>query len=321
MRHPRRRLASSLGVFALAASATQSSQSLAAEPASKEVCLAAADTGQSLRDDGQYLGAREQFIACGREVCPKLVHDQCAEWLRHIDEAIPTVVFGAKDDRGQQVVDARVLLDGKLLMATLDGKATPLNPGPHDIRFEREPNSVVNVHVVLRAGEKNREVSATFPAVDEQVQAPPAPQESGIAPPPVAEEHQEQKPSQPLWSPHTVTSASLLAAGAVAVGFGVFFGLQSQSENSHAATLRMPLGTGGCLRTATNACQQLNDTVDAQNRDATVSAALYVTGGVLAAAAVATWFLWPKGESHANTTWVTPMVGPEHAGIGFGGAF
>lgn len=321
MTYLRRPFASCLAVFALAVSTTASSQSVAAEADPKEACLAAADTGQSLRDDGQYLGAREQFLACSRDVCPKLVHDQCAEWLRHIDEATPTVIFAAKDDRGQQLADARVLLDSKALVATLDGKAIPLDPGPHDVRFERDPHGVVNVHVVLRAGEKNREVTATFPAVDGPVQAPQPPlQESGTVPPPAVEEKHQVTP--PFWSPRTVTAASLLAGGVVAVGFGVFFGLESQSENNHAATLRASLGTGGCRSpAASSSCQQLNDTVDAQNRDATLNAALYVTGGVLAAAAVATWFLWPKQESHATTTWVTPMVGPAHAGLGIGGAF
>jgi hypothetical protein len=50
--------------------------------------------------------------------------------------------------------------------------------------------------------------------------------------------------------------------------------------------------------------------------------ALYITGGVLAVGAVASWFLWPKRDAeHASTPWLAPMVGPARAGIGVGGAF
>ena len=103
-----------------AASGSTSSRALAAEAAdSKEACLTAADTGQSLRDDGQYAMARDQFLACARDACPRLVHEQCTEWLRSLDEATPTVVFGAKDEHGNDVGAARVLSDGKLI-TTMD---------------------------------------------------------------------------------------------------------------------------------------------------------------------------------------------------------
>src|SRR5579864_7366777 len=227
----RNAFASSFVFLFAALGASTSSRAFAAEGAdSKEACLAAADTGQSLRDDGKYAGAREQFLACARDVCPKLVHEQCTEWLRSLDEATPTVVFGAKDDHGNDVATARVLSDGKLLTSNLDGKPLPLDPGPHDIRFERDPTGAVTVHVVLRTGEKNREVSATFPAIESQTTptteegTPPEP-----SPPPAGESQVSS-----FWNARSITSLSLLVGGAAAVGIGVFFGLQSQSENNTA---------------------------------------------------------------------------------------
>jgi hypothetical protein len=316
---------SSFVLLVLAASGSVSSSALAAEAGdSKEACLTAADTGQSLRDDGQYAAARDQFLACARDVCPKLVHEQCTEWIRSLDEATPTVVFGAKDDHGNDVGAARVLSDGKLVTSNLDGKPLPLDPGPHDIRFERDPGGAVTVHVVLRTGEKNREVTATFPTIEGQPSTSP---EEGTAPA-SSTPGEEGHASSSFWNARSVTSLSLIVGGAAAVAMGVFFGLQSQSEKSTADGILanpQPAGLGGnasaCHPPDSNLlCQNLGDTRDAQNRDALLDEVLYVAGGVLAAGAVASWFLWPKRpEEHVGKAWVAPMVGPGHAGVG--GAF
>jgi hypothetical protein len=287
----------------------------------KEACLAAADTGQSLRDDGQYSIAREQFVACSRDVCPKLVHDQCTEWLRQLDEATPTVIFGAKDDHGSEV-SARVLLDGKPIASSVDHKPVNVDPGPHDVRFEHDPDEPITMHVVVRAGEKNRDVSATFPLVE--APTPPAPHEEVApeAPPPGA----ETVPSTPSSSGRLIASVSLLAAGVVAGGLGFYFGLQSQSENDQAVTLRNSLpARWSCTnpsRMNQSTCTNLSSTKDVQNRDAMLNGTLYIAGGALVVAAAATWFLWPKRQGeHAPTAWVAPVVGPTQAGVGMGGAF
>ena len=284
----------------------------------KEACLSAADQGQSFRDDGKYLAAREQFVTCSRDVCPKLVHGQCTEWLKQIDESIPTVVFALKDDKGSDVAEARVSADGKAVATAIDGKPVPMDPGPHDVRFERDdPSQSVSVHVILRAGEKERPVSASFPAVE----AAASDGQSGDTTSP-----QPETPAKPsgFWNARTITSASLLGAGVVSAGLGVFFGLQSQSENNHAGNLRGTVGTMGCPTPDTSpTCQQLSDTVDSQNRDAVLNEVLYVAGGVLAAGAVATWFLWPTPDDqpHASAVRLAPVVGPAVAGVRIGGAF
>ncbi len=159
--HLRRAIAPGLLLQSLAMGSTATRAMAAETTGTKEACLSAADEGQSLRDDAKHMLAREQFLACAREVCPRIVRDQCTEWLRQLDEATPTVVFGAKDDCGNDVTSARVTSDGKLVTDHLDGKPVALDPGPHDIVFEREGAAPVTVHVVLRTGEKNRDVSPT----------------------------------------------------------------------------------------------------------------------------------------------------------------
>jgi hypothetical protein len=286
----------------------------------KEACLSAADQGQSLRDDGKFSLARDQFLACARDVCPKLVHDQCTEWQRQLDESTPTVVFGVKDEHGNDVAAARVLADGKLITSTLDGKPVPLDPGAHDIRFERDdPNQVVTVHVVLRTGEKNRDLTASF--------ALPEGQAGTSSEGPNASPASPEKAGGPSWTGRSVASLSVLGAGVVSVGVGAFFGLQSQNQKNQADRAATLLGPGGCGVNGMPSdpqCRVLNDARDSQNRDAILSDVLYISAGALAVGALATWFLWPKPESgpHAGAAaWVTPEVGPTHAGVRIGGAF
>jgi len=309
-----------------------SSSSRAANGADeKQACLAAADTGQSLRDDGQYSIARDQFLTCARDVCPRIVHDQCQTWLHQLDEATPTVVFGAKDEHGNDVGAARVISDGKLITSTLDGKPLPLDPGAHDIRFERDPNGTVTVHVVLKAGEKNREIAATFPPV--QAESP-----ADETPPPEAPTRVGGRAESSLWNARNVTSLSLLGAGVVAVGLGVYFGVNSRNENNKAHNIASASPIDGshsycnmntvaptpsdAVRKAA-VCSSLSETRDAQNRDAILNEVFYGVGAVLAAGAVATWLLWPKKEADtpASTAWLTPMLGPRQAGMGVAAAF
>ena len=290
----------------------------------KEACLASADQGQSLRDDGKYSLAREQFQTCARPECPKLVHDQCTEWLRQLDDSTPTVVFAAKDDQGGDASSARVLVDGRPVPTGIDGKPVSLDPGAHDIRFERDtPSQSVALHVVLRTGEKNREIAGQFPAAEVTPSVAESPGPGASNPPqtpPLSDERRHASNSG-----RNAVSISLLGAGVVGIGLGAFFGVKSQSDKSDAAGLRQQVMPNQCQApSASPICQQLSDKVDAQNRDALVSDVLYVAGGVFAAGAVATFFLWPSAGSaaHAATTsWVAPFIEPTRAGVRVGGTF
>ena len=102
---------------------------------------------------------------------------------------------------------------------------------------------------------------------------------------------------------------------------GVYFGLDSQSQGNTAAHYRAthPPSYCGAPSPATPDCGPWNDAVQAQNREATVSNVLYVAGGVLAAGAIVTWFVWPK--AHVGSAWVTPVVGPTGVGVSIGNRF
>jgi hypothetical protein len=150
--------------------------------------------------------------------------------------------------------------------------------------------------------------------------APVAAPAEAQAPPPAPV---DQAPTDhPFWTPRTITAVTLGSAAVVAVGFGAVFGVESQHNKSQVGTFMAKYGQDGCGvgSPANPDCATWNDAVNAQNRDANISNALYFTGGVFALGAVVSWFFWPK-HGHGAAAWVMPEVGPGRAGVGAGGHF
>ena len=147
----------------------------AADPASL-ACIQRAEDGQTAKNASQLLRARELFAQCSAKECPSAIRQDCASWLEETQRQIPSVVVGARDADGHDVLDARASVDGADAKKQLDGTPLELDPGPHVIRVERAGAPPVEVRVVVRAGEKNRAVLATLGGA--------APAGSRTAPPP-----------------------------------------------------------------------------------------------------------------------------------------
>jgi hypothetical protein len=143
-------------------------------------CVAAADDGQKLRDDGKLNAAREKFIVCAAKACPGAVSKQCSQWLVETEKDMPTMTFRALDDQGKETIDVKVIVDGGKVSNTIDAHALALDPGEHNVRFERADGRAVEDKVLLRPGEKNRLIELSF-----QVKAAPPPEPvKPVAPPP-----------------------------------------------------------------------------------------------------------------------------------------
>jgi hypothetical protein len=147
-------------------------------------CVAAADEGQKLRDDGKLNAAREKFIACAAKTCPGVVSKQCSQWLVEIEHDMPTLTFRALDEQGKETIDVKVVVDGGTVSQTIDAHALALDPGEHKVRYERPDGRAIEEKVMLRPGEKNRLIELSF-------QVKPAPVETPkvVLPPPVPEDH------------------------------------------------------------------------------------------------------------------------------------
>ncbi len=147
-------------------------------------CVAAADDGQKLRDDGKLNAAREKFIVCAAKACPGAVSKQCSQWLVETEKDMPTMTFRALDDQGKETIDVKVIVDGGKVSNTIDAHALALDPGEHNVRFERADGRAVEDKVLLRPGEKNRLIELSFQV---KTAPPPEPVKPVAPPPPVVE--------------------------------------------------------------------------------------------------------------------------------------
>jgi len=124
-------------------------------------CIEQAKRAQVLEKSGKLVDATADFEGCARPSCPAVVRTDCTRWLDEARALLPTVVFSATDEEGRDLLDVKVTLDGREL-APLDGRVTPLDPGPHDVVFERPSGERVTLKVLARSGERARPITAKF---------------------------------------------------------------------------------------------------------------------------------------------------------------
>ncbi|XXY50055.1 hypothetical protein WME91_02750 [Sorangium sp. So ce269] len=156
------RARAALALF-LAAALSLAGADARAQP-SKRACAAAYERAQGLRRDGKLIAAREALIACSQPTCPAAAVADCGPWLAEVEKSLPSVVIAARDAGGRERLDVRVLVDGRLLAAALDGKALPVDPGPHTFRYEPAGGPAVEERVLIREGEKNRAITVILGA-------------------------------------------------------------------------------------------------------------------------------------------------------------
>lgn len=169
-----------MAVTALAMTVTASAR---ADKTETNQCIAAADTGQKLQDDGKLIAARESFLACSAKSCPAVVAKQCNQWLEETTRNIPSITFRARDEQGNEALGVRVLVDGATIMESIDARSLPLDPGQHTVRYELGGGRSVEDKILLRPGEKNRLVDLAFPPSERAREAKPAQSSSAPAPP------------------------------------------------------------------------------------------------------------------------------------------
>lgn len=181
-----------------------------------EQCVEAHSHGQILRDEGRLLQAQAEFLTCATdETCPAPVKEECEQHLTAVKQATPTVVFAARDALGRDLDGVRVFLDGEFL-ADVDGSSpVPINPGPHEMRFEHPDGQVVEQKLIAVQGEHARFVAAEFSSPRRSA---PAPSEGSAT----------QEPSD------LRRVATYVFGGLAVVGLGSFavFGLQGRAEES-----------------------------------------------------------------------------------------
>jgi hypothetical protein len=151
----------------------------------------------------------------------------------------------------------------------------------------------------------------------------PMPGEGGVAPPVIPPEAPKQFHEEtPGAKVATVVVLGVAAVGALAGGIGLE--LASSSASSTATTDRKQIqgssgSTSGCFMSTSAACSSLASELSSHSTDGNVATGLFVGAGLLAAAAVVTWVVWPKKTVEGAR--VLPLVSPSMAGLGVSGSF
>ncbi len=192
----------------------------AARASPTSACIAAADRGQDLRDHRKLVAARQQFVACASDGCPTAIRKDCVAWQTDVESRLPSVVFVARDEKGQDLADVEVRLDGERIATALDGSSLSVDPGAHTVLFERRGSRAARLEIIVREGEKNRQLPVVMVAVGagDRAVAPPPPE--GPSPSP-----SESRTARPL-----VPSIALAAAGALVASGSVALGLTASSD-------------------------------------------------------------------------------------------
>src|SRR5205823_6396031 len=93
--------------------------------------------------------------------CPRMVRDDCNARIAELDTAIPTITFTAKNG-DKDTTEVTVTMDGESLAKEVDGKPINVDPGEHSFTYTLAGSPPQTEKLVLREGEKNRNVVIQF---------------------------------------------------------------------------------------------------------------------------------------------------------------
>lgn len=177
-------------------------------------CIDAAESGQQLRSAGKLIEARKAFGVCTAPACPAAVRRDCARWIEEVDTAQPTVSVRLEDEKGNEVSEGKVVLDGQETMKPSAGRAVPVDPGAHRFVWMRSEGRIEE-ELVIREGERNRTIILRAPRAAT----------SGTSGPPPPDKPTEKTSSSPVpWI--------LAGVGIVALGGGTAFWVTGLGQRS-----------------------------------------------------------------------------------------
>src|SRR4051794_36117853 len=114
--------------LAIAAAIVNAGPVAAANPTVGD-CLSANDKSIALRNGHKLLAARAQLLICASPSCPGDIRKECVKRIDLVNASIPTMVFEAKDEAGNDLTAVRVKMDDEVIAEQLEGTAISLDPG------------------------------------------------------------------------------------------------------------------------------------------------------------------------------------------------
>jgi hypothetical protein len=138
----------------------------------KLACIAAFEEAQVRRNASQFLASQARLLACAKPECGEALLSECTQMYSELDSAIPSVVFSAHDSStGIDRSDVSVAINGKPTLEVLDGKPISLDPGDYTFTFTAPGTTTVTREVIVRTGEKYRQINVNLQA-PEPIAAP-----------------------------------------------------------------------------------------------------------------------------------------------------
>jgi hypothetical protein len=206
-------------------------------------CLAASSASLKSDNEHRLRDERAELLACAAPTCPADIRNECIRRVDEVNLALPTIIFDAKDEAGNDLSAVKVTMDREVLADRLDGIAIAVDPGAHTFIFETAGRPTVKKQFVIRQSQKNRSELITFVAsAPRSASATPAATDRARS----AESHLSASPaassgrSLPLAEAASPSSArktvTIVAAtlGVVGIGLGAVFGWQALSKRDDA---------------------------------------------------------------------------------------
>ena len=232
------------------------------------------------------------------------------------------------------VPGAEVAVDGELAgRSPLGADPVYVEPGQRIVRVQKdgydlyeqsqsfEPDRVIRLKVSLRQSgplpTEAASVSRTSPTLVEPVLIAPPTDRSRSFPPSSFQPTTSDKVERSGVETRTIVVISGASLTALAAGFGIGLSLQGASLNDDAATQRAQVGqqygVEGCgpSNSTARACIKLDDTLDRRNRANSIAQGAFIAAGVLGAATLVSFLLWPRSQ-----TKVAPYASVGPAGQG-----
>lgn len=259
----------------------------AAAPSVNE-CLAASDSSLKFNSEHKLRAEREQLMVCAADTCPREIRQECLRRVEQVNQALPTIVFEAKDRFGRDATQVQVTMDNEVLTEHLDGMAIAVDPGEHRFVFKFAAEAPIERQLVISAAQKNRHEVISFAPTTKADQ--PAAEPIGTAGP------SKSEPSKSM-SGQRIAAIVSAGVGVLGIGVGTAFGLVAKSKKSDAEQL--------CPGERYCANQAGVDRWDTAQSAGNLSTIGFIVGGVGLAGAAVLWF-----TDHPST----PQVG-----LGIGG--
>jgi hypothetical protein len=217
--------------------------------------------------------------------------NDCTQWLAEVGSNLPSVVPLATDESGMNLPGVTLTIDGDGVARPVTGLAVDLDPGPHRFTFAKAGFDKTEIEALVAVGEQNKRV-----AVKLRKSAPTAvaaPVRDTVTP---ASVKTSSSPLKPIGIVIAATGVATIAAGAIFGGLAI----AKKSDAGCSGNICPPGSNPDALRDAVT--------------DGNVSTALFIAGGVVAAAGATTWLLAPSRPSSGSAWFRAAPVALERGG-------